>query len=454
MTRTRRPASPAAALRVLATGCLLLAGLVCLATGWGDVPLWAPLLLAGVVVVAELRVLQLRLGLRRWPCSLGQAALGAALVVEPGAWCVPAMGLAVAVTARARHAPRLKRDVDVGRCVLAAALASAAAGFAGGGVPGAVLGMAVLWAVDCLVGAVAISRTSSRPLRSLLASGAPVSAVHTAGNASLGLLAAFLAREAPVALLGLVVPVGLLWSSYDQGSRRSEEARLFAELARGREHGTARSPDESADLVVTVAARLLGGADVDLLVLTDDGPVLHRGDERGTPERRSVSRAVLDEPWVLAALGERAVHAGRVQDRPCLSAVLTTRDRPRAVLRVRRGPAAPAFDRKDLRLVEVLVGQAEAWLSAPDDDARPGQPLPPAADDRERSALAVVREAADHLARAAERGCDVDAVVDELHLVERAVAGLLGDLAPAPRGSAARPPVGTGAEWTTTGVLG
>ena len=62
-----------------------------------------------------------------------------------------------------------------------------------------------------------------------------------AGNSSIGLLAAFLAMTAPLGLLGLMVPLALLWSSYDQQTRRSQEARLFAELAAGQERATARS---------------------------------------------------------------------------------------------------------------------------------------------------------------------------------------------------------------------
>ena len=75
-------------------------------------------------------------------------------------------------------------------------------------------------------------------------------------------------------------------------------------------------------------------------------------------------------------------------------------------------------------------------------------------------ALVVLRESADRLARLAESAGGVDDIVEELHLVERAVASLLGaialaaepDLLQARRRGAGRPP-GRGADWTTTGVL-
>ena len=367
VTRAR---GPAAAVHRVGLACFAAALAVCLLTGWGDVPLWAPPLLAAVVAASEIAALHLKVGGPRWSFSLTEGALGAAFLVGAGAWSVLAVGLAVAVAQTVRHAPRLQRDFDVARYVLATALAQAVTGLVGQGVGAACAGMAVFWAVSCLLVALAVSRTSSRPFTSLVVSSAPVSALHTAGNASLGLLAAFLARDAPLGLLGLVMPLGLLWTSYDQQTRRSAEARLFAELARGQERETGRSHDVSAHVVVTAAARMLGGADVELVVLAPDGPVCFVGDESGVPERRRVSADVFDEPWVLKALGERGVHLGRTAGRPYVSAVLGEGDRPLAVLRARRGPDAPSFDRKEQRLTEVLVGQAEAWLSVTELAAR------------------------------------------------------------------------------------
>ena len=62
----------------------------------------------------------------------------------------------------------------------------------------------------------AVAATSRRPVLPLLVNSMPLSAVHMAGNSSIGLLAAFLAGAAPLGLLGLLVPLALLWSTYDQ----------------------------------------------------------------------------------------------------------------------------------------------------------------------------------------------------------------------------------------------
>jgi hypothetical protein len=303
-----------------------------------------------------------------------------------------------------------------------------------------------------------------------MTSSAPLSALHTAGNTSIGMLAAYLGSTAPLGLLGLVVPRALLGSSYDQSTRRSAEARLFAELARGQEQGTGRSSDVSAQVVVTAAARLLGGADIELLLLASDGPVRYLGDETGVPERRRVTSAVFDEAWVMQALGERGVSHGRKEGRPFVTAVLGDPDAPLAVLRAQRSAEAAAFDRNELRLAQVLVGQAEAWLSVADLAARneAAAARVEVAGDAARAlsdlgsatapALLVLRESADRLSRLAASAGGVDDIVDELHLVERAVASLLGAVALAAEPdlllvSDAAPQPRQESDWTTTGVL-
>ena len=132
---------------------------------------------------------------------------------------------------------------------------------------------AVFFAVNHLLIGIAVAVSSRRAIIPLLVTSAPLSAVHMAGNSSIGLLAAYLALNAPLGLFGLVVPLALLWTSYDQQTRRSQEARLFAELAAGQERVTARTSDTSARVIVSAAARLFGGADVEMLLLAADGPV-------------------------------------------------------------------------------------------------------------------------------------------------------------------------------------
>ena len=468
--RPFRRSRPERSLRLVGGAGLLGAGALCAVSGWGAAPWWALVVLAVAVASTERAVVHLQLGRSRWTLSLTEAAVGAALVLLPGAWAVLAVGAGVAAAQQRGHQPRLRREFVVAQFVTATAVAQAAAGSLGGGVLAACAGMAGFWLVHCLLGSAAVALTSRRPLTSLLLSGGPLSALHTAGNCSIGLLAGYLAAHAPFGLLGLFVPLAMLWSSYYQQGRRGAEALLFAELARGQAQETGRSRDVSAQVVVTAAARLLGGADVELVLLAADGPVCFVGDETGLPERRRVGSAVFDEPWVLRALGEPGVTAHRQDGRPSLSAVLGDPDAPLAVFRARRGVDAAAFDRDELRLAQVLVGQAHGWLSVADlaSRSRAAARRADLADEAARAlsdlgsatapSLLVLRESADRLARLAETAGGVDDIVEELHLVERAVASLLGAVALAAEPELLLPPGVPPApraadDWTTTGVL-
>ena len=461
---------PARSLRLVSGVALLTAAALCGVTGWGGAPWWAVALLAAGVLLAELAVVHLQLARLRWTLSLTEAAVAAALVLVPGAWAVLAVGIGVTVAQSRGHSPRPRREFVGAQAVAATAIAQTLASELGGGVPAACVAMAGFWLVHTVLRCTAVALTSRRPLGSLLVSSGPLSAVHTAGNCSIGVLAGYLAGHAPVGLLGLFVPLALLWSSYDQQGRRGAEARLFAELARGQAQETGRSSDVSAQVVLTAAARLLGGADVELVLLAADGPVRYVGDETGLPERRRVGSSVFDEPWVLRALGESGVRSDLEDGRPSLSAVLGDPDAPLAVLRARRDVDAAAFDRDELRLAQVLVGQAHGWLKVADlaSRSRAAALRADLADEAARalgdlgSATApsrlVLRESADRLARLAESSAEVGDIVEELHLAERAVASLLGAVALAAEPELQLPPGALPApraadDWTTTGVL-
>ena len=474
--RARRWGSPAHRVQLVAAVSVLLAVVFCALGGWGHVPWWAPLALAAVVSVSEVAVVHLQFGRQRWTFSLTEGALGAAWVASTGAWSVAAVLAGVSIAQSVRHQPRLKLQFNVAQFALATAAGSYVAFLLGGHIPGAIAGMAVFFAVNHTLVGVAVSLTSRRKLIPLLVSSAPLSAVHTAGNSSIGLLAAFLAMTAPLGLLGLLVPLALLWSSYDQQTRRTAEARLFAELARGQERATGRSTDVSAQVVVTAAARLFGGADVEMVVLAADGPVRYAGDELGVPDRRRVDPDAFDEPWVLRALGARGVGTGTEDGRPWCSAVLGEPNAPLAVLIARRPRGAAGFGRREIRLAQVLVGQAESWLSVADLAVRHAAASEQAAAAGEAAknlgdmgaatapALQVLRESADRLARLAETAGGADDIVEELHLVERAVASLLGAIALAAepdlvsltggtRATDLAAPTRPTTDWTTTGVL-
>jgi hypothetical protein len=278
-------------------------------------------------------------------------------------------------------------------------------------------------------------------------------------------------------LFGLIVPVGMLWWSYQQQTRRASEAQLFAELAQGQER-LGGSVDASAQVITVAAARLFGAARVEMLLLHPDGLLRYSGDLSGVGSRQRADADALDTPWVLRALAARGVLVGQDGDKPYVSTVLGDPERPLAVLIAHRPPKATTFTRPEVQLAGVLAAQAESWLSVAELSARRDEAVGRAeaygaatrvlGDMSQETvpALAVLRESAHRLSRLATRfdGPDaVDEIVAELYSVERAVASLLGAIAlasdhdlvdrPALPAGQSVPARTTDAEWTTTGRL-
>jgi hypothetical protein len=462
----------------IARATLTVAGvLLAVLAGWGSPPWWAPPLLVLATAVAERASVRMPVGRQGITFTLSDAAMAVAFLLAPGAWIALAIPLGWLI-AKAGRRPWVKLSFN-----LAVQLCSAAAGVLVtqliGGPLGACLGLAVYAVVSHIAVAVPIAATSQLGYGRVLLTMGPLGIVHTAGNASVGLLAGWLAVNAPLGLLGLIVPVGLLWWSYQQQTRRASEAQLFEELAQGQERVAGGTVDASAQVVVTAAARLFGAAQVDMVLRHPDGLLRYVGDEQGVSARIRADAEALDAPWVLRALAGRGVMIGHDGERPYCSSVLGTPGRPLAVLIAHRPARSAAFTRADAQLAEVLVRQAESWLSVADLAARHDVAVGRAeaygaasrvlGDLGEETvpALAVLRESAHRLSRLASRydGPDaVDEIVAELYSVERAVASLLGAIALTSDPIGGRPALGAGtadangsrrseAEWTTTGRL-
>jgi hypothetical protein len=218
----------------------------------------------------------------------------------------------------------------------------------------------------------------------------------------------------------------LLWSAHTVQQRSSAESRLYAELAYASRQASAQSLDTSAEVVLTTAARVLGGADVEMVVRDRQGPVRYVGDEHSTPQRRRVPPGVFDEPWVMRLLAGRRVLTGVEDGRPYCAGVIGRRDAPVAVLVARRPQGSATFARRDVLIALAIVSQAEPWLA--------GGRSSSGGERRERAAAGydLVREAAERLARSAAHPAGADAITEltqELHEVESAVAQLLGAVA-------------------------
>jgi hypothetical protein len=467
--------------RSIAFGAAAVAIVGLMQAGWGHPAFWALPVLVVAVALSEMAAAELSFGRQRWSFSCTEGAIGAALVASTGGWTIAAAACGVLAAQMIQRTPRLKTFFNVAQFAAATALGAALATSLGGGLMGASAGMGVFWVANSALVGAAISATTGRRYWSLLWQSMPLSALHSSGNTSVGLLAAWLAFNAPLGLLGLIVPMGLLWYSYDQQTARAAEANLFAELARGQERVTGQSIDISAQVVLSAAARLFGGADVELVLNGAEGAVRYIGDEYGVPERSRVDPTAFDQDWVIRVLAAGHVVTGVTDGRPYCSMVLGPDDSPLAVINAMRPAGDAGFGRREVSLASVLVGQAEAWLSVADltasRDAAIGRA--DAADEAARALgdigaetsanLVMLRESASRLARlAAPSRADLDPrgvgeIVDELHSVERAVASLLGAIALAAEpdlagaaGSMAHLPAArrsAEAEWTTTGVL-
>lgn len=394
-------------------------------------------------------------------------------VVAPGAWVslAFAVGVVAGNVSRANATKLAFNSAQYAAAICAGLLLTKALG---GGIVAAGVGLVLFGFLNFFVVALPVSWMARQPYLRVVVSAGSLPIIHLAGNLSLGLLAAWLAQHKPIGLLGLAAPLVLLWWSYQQQTERASEARLFAELARGQEQATSRSLDSSAQVIVTAAARLFGGAEVEMLLRHPEGLVRYRGDENGISSRDRVEAEAFAEPWVLRTMGARGVRIGTEGDRPYCSAVLGDLERPLAVLIARRQPRAGGFERLDARLAQVLVGQAEAWLSVANLTARHGAAIGQVEALGETSkvlgdlgaetvpSLLVLRESAERLSQLAYSFSGPDPVreiVDELHSAERAVASLLGAVALASEpeliagSDGPRSVTRVDSEWTTTGRL-
>lgn len=444
-------------------------------TGWGSPVGYAVPVLALAIVVTELAVVNLSFGKQRWTFGLTEAAIAASFVRSPRAWTVLAVAVGVLGAELLRRHGVVQVAFGVTQYGAATALGAELAQGVGGGVLGAIGGMAVFWFVRNGLSLAATAFQTGQRVGPLIWERAPFAALHSVGAAGIGILGARLAADQPAALVALVIPMVLLWISYDEQATRAAETSLFAELSRLQERASNRSVDVSAYVVLTAALRVFDSPDVEMVLLAQEGPIHFAGDAIGI-DRHRVDPAALDEDWVLKALAASGTVIGIDAGRPWCATMLGSEESPLGVLVARRAEGRPSFGRRDILLARVLAEQAGAWLSSaahalPRDDALTLRPSPDATHDLgdfagdTDPALRVLRDSANRLARlaSADSPPDVDDIVDELHAAERAVASLLGAIA-----LAAEPELVLGLseddmqltgsrrsvdDWTTTGVL-
>jgi len=442
--------------RLLQLGCLVLAVGAAL-TGWGAPRPWALPAVAVMVLAGELVVTEGFPGRAHWRLAGSAVVLTTALALDPGAWLLPATAGGLAAAALVRRQPRVRWLPELlrGLGALGAALVADRLSRTVGQPreAGAAIGMAVWWAVGQLLAATAAAVATRRRIAPLWRRSARASVATAVVTTLTGTATAVLARHAPAGLLGLSGPAVLLLTSTRARSRAAVAGRTSAAVAQaaaGEQDGTTAEAGTRA--VLTAAARVLGGADVTVLLVGPDGAVRYRGDETGVRLRERVAPSAFDEPELRRALGGRGVALGRDADRRPVAAVTVGAPVPRAALLARRPAGAPAFGRPDHLLVEALAVQLASWQLVVS-RAEIGADAEPRRADVDRAALDALRDAGRRLATVATGGDEDRAlllarVVDELAAAERAAAALVGGLAAAPS------PAEHDDAWTTTGLLG
>jgi hypothetical protein len=396
----------------------------------GAAPWYLPLI-ALVVVLGGLLDVALPVGRSRWPVR-GLDLVGAGLLYlcpGPGLWAgsLLAAGVFYGLRRTKRRPLRaLEYSVASGLLQIAGAVVLVdLMRWAGvGPVPSACAGFVVGALMRHVMAAAGVALTARRPFVSQLLPRLPAELVTSAGNGAVGLLAGWLLDSAPLGLAGLIVPGLVVASTYEVQARRSAEARLFAALAAEQQFLAGRSLDQSVNVLMTVVARMLGGADVELLLSGPEGLVRYTGDENGRGTRAASDLHALDAPWVRRLLAANGVFLASEDGRPSCAFVVGGEQSPRALAIARRPRGGAAFSRQDTVFARALARQASAWL-APAADAGP---------DRDPR-LEVVRDISRRILASPEPAADPEwssLLLDEVHALERAVAALLGS---APDGS-------------------
>jgi hypothetical protein len=431
--------------------------------------------LAAALALASLLNVSLPLGRAQWQVR-GIDAAGAALLLlcaGPGLWLATGMAAGLLMAGARATSGRRWRSMEYATAsallqTSVAVTVACALRFGGvGPIPSAIGGLLFGTITRHTMSAGGVALTARRPLLGLLLPRLPAELYTTGGNGAVGLLIGWLLVHAPFGVAGLVVPGLLVASTYELQARRSAEAKLFATLAVEQQRASGRSLEQSVTVLMTVAARILGGADVELLLSGPEGLVRYVGDESGVSGRSRVDPSAFDAPWVRQLLGRASVRIAADEGRPACAFSIGTGGATRAVVVARRPLGTSGFTRADAVFARALARQAYPWLTPAPEMAAAGEPR-----------LEVVREIARRILAAPEPTSDPQwsrLLLDEVHGLERAVAALLGSapggMIPSPRDpgdprdptapgaspetAAAQEPAGEPSrpDWTTTGRL-
>lgn len=423
----RAGTAPDRRVALLTVGLLVLCVPLLLALDGAPLP-WAVLaLVAGAVVLAELRPVHIGRGSQRHAFTVTEGPLAAAVAMQPSVDVVGALMVGMLVAQLVRRMPWWKTSFTVAQMGVASAVAALTVEHVGG-LHGTVLGVLLFTLISDRLVRIAISLTTRQPVGRPLQDASLGWLLYMLTVGSVGYLAAQVSVLEPSTLLAFVAPALLATWLQDQSNKRRAMSNVVSALAAQATSFYGRNSEESALLVMRTAREVLGAARAELVLLGEESVVTITEDIDGV-RRWRLPHAELVTGW-----RGRVFETTAAQAHGDWAGTVIGRDVPHALLGIWRDVDQGPFRASDVALLQTMADSVGEWLSTEEGEASPvdamrrrlldlGGDLQDVAD--ALATLALVRE------RLAAEGATAPANADlatDLRDVEERVVGFLGAL--------------------------
>ena len=385
-----------------------------------------------LICCSEIAAVRAGLGNQGWSISLTETVIAASLMLHPGPWIIlaVALGMGGAYTARrGKSAQKIAFNVAMHSFTTAVAVLVSTA--LGSGPVAVTTAMGLFWVGNVLSVGRVVSWASNRTMWSLLQGHLGHSALASASNTALGVVAATLVPHSIAHLLLLVPPIALLMWAYAMVWRQHDATGLLEQIVTSQDAVRAATPFGIATSLIGASRGTLGASQAVTVILEDGRPSVAYEMPPGlgeavVPVHSAVS--TLSTWWAQAALSRPDPVAYGVRGNiSWLTLRVGPRQRPMAILFIGRDLATRgAVTRSEQRIAGQLLEQAAIWVRAMR-DAGDSASLPACVSSAQaRQSISDLSLAAERLVEVAKsRGTRVDDVLTELHRVEHAVASLL-----------------------------
>lgn len=371
MTPAPRPASGGArgSVTILRRVTALTLGLVAIGVALaaalpaGQLHPLAWLLLAGGVIVAELRPVTVGRGTQHQNFTLIEGPVVMALALQPGLHMVLAIALGIALAQAYRRIVPYKLVFNVSLFTVASASGAVCAHLLPG-LEGVLVGILVFTAVNELCMRLILWLATGSRFGYAWQRADLVRLLHVAAVISVGLLAAATWASDPHLLPAFLGPIALLQWSQEQANRKRAQGSIARALADQATTLYGRSSMESALLILRSARELLTCARAEIVLLGPEGALLLRDAEGSRPDdnAKRIDPATLLDGWSGTVL---ETVTAVTQDR--WAGVVIGKTEPTALLAVWRGDDQDVFRDIDRQLLQQLADDVQRWFVADPD---------------------------------------------------------------------------------------